>query len=168
MPRFLSARLVCGVVAFACFVLLAYVWYVQYGPAKQQPCPLCILQRYAYALIGLVCLLASAHGPEKAGAKIYAGIAGLIAAVGAALAIWHVSKGHTMLSCNADPIGDFVRSLPPADWWPEFFFPSGGCADIYPPVFGLVVPVWSLIGLAAIALAMLLTFFMRARQGTHR
>jgi disulfide bond formation protein DsbB len=164
MPKFLSARVIFGVVGCGCFVLLAYVWYVQYGPAKQQPCPLCILQRYAYALIGAVCLAAWIQGPARTGARLYAAIAGTMAASGAALAVWHVSKGHTMATCNADPIGDFVRSLPPAEWWPEFFFPSGGCADAYPPVFGLVVPVWSLIGLALITLIMLLSMFLPHRR----
>ncbi len=76
---------------------------------------------------------------------VVAGVLGVFAALGAGLAIWQVSKGDTMASCLTDPVGEFVYGLPMRGWWPEFLAAYGGCADKYPPIFGLSVPLWSLI-----------------------
>jgi disulfide bond formation protein DsbB len=131
------------------FSLLGVAYWSQYGPQQQQPCPLCILQRYAFVFIGIVSLVGAIHGPGRAGSLVYALLVDLWAAAGLALAIWLVSKGHTMKSCIEDPVGVFVNGLPPAtDWWPEFFWATGGCGDTYPPILGLTVPVWALVWFA--------------------
>jgi disulfide bond formation protein DsbB len=125
-------------IAALCVGLLAYAWYLQYGPQKQQPCPLCILQRYAYLLLALVCIVGTLH--RKA---IYLYTACLVALAGAAMALWQTLKGSEMTSCREDPIGVFVNGLPMVDWWPEYLFATGGCADQY-SAFGIPVPVLSL------------------------
>jgi disulfide bond formation protein DsbB len=141
----INTRWVFAGIALACFVLLTAAWYAQYGPAKQQPCPLCILQRYAYLLLGIVSAIGAVVAKPGKPALIAAFVADTVASVGLGLAIWQVTKGKDMTSCATDPIGVFVNGLPMVDWWPEFFFANGGCADVYPPLFGLAVPVWSLI-----------------------
>ena len=148
MPKQLSPRILLAIIGFACIGLLTTAWYLQYGPDRQQPCPLCVLQRYAYMALAIVCLLAAAHGPRRSGMLVYAALADLVAGTGAGLALWQVTKGASMDSCLADPIGEFVNGLPPANWWPEFLFANGGCADKYPPILGLYVPQWSLIWFA--------------------
>ena len=135
----ISPRTILGLMAVFCFGLLATVWFLQYGPDKQQPCPLCVLQRYAMILIGITALIGAIH--PRIG---YALGTALFAVGGLAMAIWQVLKGAEMLSCKTDPIGIFVNGLPTANWWPEYFFATGGCADKY-SVLGLPVPVWSLI-----------------------
>lgn len=135
----INPRHILAAVAFFCFALLAYAWILQYGPEKQQPCPLCVLQRYAYILLGTVALAGALHRHVA-----YALSATVIAISGAGLALWQVLKGAEMLSCQRDPIGIFVNGLPTADWFPEYFFANGGCADKY-VTLGLPVPIWSLI-----------------------
>lgn len=152
-------------VGLTCFALLAFAWFLQYGPDKQQPCPLCILQRYVFMLLGAICLLAAIHGPERVGQLIYLGLADALATLGLGLAIWQQLKGGSMTSCLADPIGDFVNGLPSANWWPEFLFATGGCADKYPPVLGITVPVWALIWFAALSLCFGWMIVSSIRQG---
>ena len=48
----------------ACAGLLAYALYVQFG-MLMQPCPLCILQRLAFAGMGLAFLAGALHGPAS-------------------------------------------------------------------------------------------------------
>ena len=145
MPKQRSPRVIFALIALVCIGLLTTAWYLQYGPDRQQPCPLCVLQRYTYMALAIVCLLAAAHGPRRTGMLIYSGIADLFATGGTGLALWQVTKGASMTSCLTDPIGDFVNGLPSANWWPEFLFANGGCADQYPPILGLHVPQWSLV-----------------------
>ena len=131
-------RLLLAAIGAFCFALLAYAYYLQYGPQLQQPCPLCILQRYAYFAVGVAALVGAAI-PTRA---VSFGAA-LLAAVGVGLALWQVLKGSDMTSCLRDPVGIFVNGLPMADWWPAYLFANGGCADKF-ITLGLPVPVWSL------------------------
>ena len=149
-----------------CFGLVASAYWFQHGPQQQQPCPLCILQRYLYLGIGLVALLAGLHGPDLVGRLIYAALIWLLALMGVGLTAWQLSKGDTMTSCLSDPIGEFVQRLPSAQWFEgKLFFATGGCADKYPPTFGLSLAVWSLICFAA--LSMIATFIV-LRPATSR
>ena len=158
MQKLLSPRVIFVLVGFACLGLLATAWYLQHGPDRQQPCPLCVLQRYTYVALAIVSLVAAAYSPQRLGMLASVFLAELFAATGAALALWQVTKGASMVSCLADPIGEFVNALPSANWWPAYLFANGGCADRYPPIFGLYVPQWSLvwsvifIGLITVAL----------------
>jgi disulfide bond formation protein DsbB len=125
-------------VAIFCGALLVYAYLLQYGPEKQQPCPLCILQRYAYFVVAIIAGVGSIF-PKRG--LIW--LAAASSASGGMLALWQVLKGSSMTSCQRDPVGIFVNSLPMADWWPEYLFATGGCADKF-FTLGLPVPVWSL------------------------
>ena len=139
-----STRAIFALISVGCVALLGAAYYLQYSHG-QQPCPLCILQRYVYLAIAVVALLSAVVGPARVGAMVVAGLLGVFAAVGAALAIWQITKGDSMASCLTDPVGEFVYALPMRGWWPEFLAAYGGCADKYPPIFGVSVPLWSLI-----------------------
>lgn len=157
-----SARWIFAVVGVSCVALLGFAYYMQYGPGHQ-PCPLCILQRYVYMAIAAASLAAAAFGPKRLAAMITAGLLGLFAAIGAALAIWQVTKGDTMTSCNTDLVGQIVYALPMRAWWPEFLAAYGGCADKYPPIFGVSIPVWSLIWFVGF-FAVCATVFVKLRS----
>ncbi len=143
-----SARWIFAAVGVSCVALLGFAYYMQYG-LEHQPCPLCILQRYVYMAIAAVSLAGAAYGPKRLGAMITAGVLGAFAATGAALAVWQVTKGDTMTTCNTDVVGQIVYALPMRAWWPEFLAAYGGCADKYPPILGLSIPLWSLIWFAS-------------------
>ncbi|MFN5541690.1 MAG: disulfide bond formation protein B [Betaproteobacteria bacterium] len=139
-----QTQTILAAIALFCFALLVYAFYLQHGPEKQQPCPLCILQRYAYFLLGVAALV-GAILPRRA----ILWIATFIAAGGGGLALWQVLKGGSMTSCQRDPIGIFVNQLPMADWWPEYLFATGGCSDRF-FTLGLPVSVWSLVCFAGV------------------
>ena len=144
-----STRTIFALISAICVALLGAAYYLQYSHG-QQPCPLCILQRYVYLGLAVVALFAATVGPARVGAMAVAGVLGLFAALGAGLAIWQITKGDTMASCLTDPVGEFVYGLPMRGWWPEFLAAYGGCADKYPPIFGVSLPLWSLIGFLAL------------------
>lgn len=135
-----------------CFMLLTAGWWLQYGPQQQQPCPLCILQRYAFIAVGLCLLAASFMKPRQPISMALHVEALTFALCGAGLATWQLTKGASMTSCMTDPIGVFVNGLPTANWWPQYFFATGSCADQYPPLLGLPIAGWALFWFAALAL----------------
>lgn len=138
-----SARWIFAAIGLSCVALLGTAYFLQYGPGQQQPCPLCVLQRYTYMAIAGIALVAAAIGPKRIGAMVTAATLGVFAAMGAGLAIWQVTKGDSMTTCDTDIVGQIVYALPMRAWWPEFLAAYGGCADKVPPILGLSVPLWS-------------------------
>lgn len=162
-----STRWIFAAVGIACVGLLTAAYYAQYGPSQLQPCPLCILQRYVYIAIALLALGGAAAGPARMGGMVVASVLGLLAAMGAALSVWQVSKGASMTSCDTDTVGLFVYGLPMRSWWPEFLAAYGGCADKIPPVLGVSIPMWSLIWFAAIFMVCEITFVKLLKSARH-
>ncbi len=156
----ISPRLLLAGIAVFCFGLLVFGWFLQYGPNKQQPCPLCVLQRYTFIVIGLTALVGAFHTLIG-----YALAAAAFAVCGVGLAAWHILKGASMTSCQRDPIGIFVNGLPTADWFPEYFFATGGCADQY-FFMGILIQIWSLLCFVGLfAVGMYSAWRMRKRAG---
>jgi len=139
MIKNISPRLIFSGIAIFSLSLLAYAWMLQYGPERQQPCPLCVMQRYFYIFTGASALVGALHLHIA-----HAITTATFALTGAGFALWQVLKGSEMTSCQRDPIGIFINSLPTADLFPQYFFASGGCADKY-LTLGLPVPIWSLL-----------------------
>ena len=54
-----------------------------------------------------------------------------------------------------------MNALPTARWFPEWFSASGSCTAKLPLIFGLQIPMWSLIGLAGVALLWLIFVLKR-------
>lgn len=152
-----------GISAF-CVMLLAAAYYIQYGPGALQPCPLCVLQRYVYLVIAALALVASALIGKRLPAMVMAGVLNVCGMIGAGLAIWQLTKGSSMTSCLTDPIGEFVYGLPMRVWWPEFLGAYAGCADVIPPIFGLSIPLWSLLCFLAITVMCDVLFVNLLRQ----
>ncbi len=116
----------------------------------QYPCPLCILQRYAYALIA-VCAGAGAFTRDPR-VRLVAAIGIWIAAAGglatAVRQLWLLQ--HPMFNCGFDALQPIVDRLPLAYLLPSVFKVAGFCGTVYPPIFGLSLPAWSLVALLLI------------------
>lgn len=141
-----------ALLAALCFGLVGYAVYLQHVDGLP-PCPLCILQRYAFLGVSLFAGLAALVG-SGLGARLLCGLSLLsgLAGVGvAARQIWIIH--HPTISCGLDPIETFVNHLPPAQWLPQVFIANGECAAPLPPVLGVDIPVWSALWLAVVSLA---------------
>ena len=136
--------------SYLCFGLVAVALYLQHVE-RLAPCPLCILQRYAFAGAGVFFLLSGLFGGALARSGLW--VSALIAGAGAAVAARHVYVVyHPSVSCGIDVVEDFVNSLPPAQWLPQVFFADGACGAKLPPIFGLGIPEWSLLWLIGLVL----------------
>ena len=122
------------------------------------PCPLCILQRYAFALTALLCLITVVLPTQylRAGSAV----ASLASFVGAGIAIRQLwVKAHPTISCGIDTLEVLLNKIVFANWLPILFQADGLCTTEYDPILGLSIPAWALIwftlfatGLALIAL----------------
>jgi len=80
----------------ACFGLIAYALYTEYGLGLD-PCPLCIFQRIGIMALGVVFLMAGVHNPRGWGGRVYAVLIGFTALVTIGISARHL----------------YIQSLPP-------------------------------------------------------
>ncbi len=156
----LSPALCYTLVALGAALALTVALYMQHIKGLQ-PCTMCIIQRYAFVLLGLfafLAMIATKHAFRiiLVGLGIAAALVGMVAAL---RNIWVL--GHPDILCGRDPIELFLNALPTAQWFPKIFVALGLCSDPIPPLLGLPLPWWSLIGL--IVLASLLGLSLRRR-----
>lgn len=159
-PTSMPSRPFFLLIAIVSFGLLGYALYLQHVEMLK-PCPLCILQRYAFLGIGLFALLASLG---RATRGLWHGLAMLSGIGGIAVAGYHV---WTLLnpaeSCGIDPMQNWINALPTARILPEMFRSSGLCSLPLPPIFGISIPVWSLIWLVVLTLLLIGAMVRRER-----
>lgn len=135
-----------SLVILGAIIALAAALFMQHGKGLQ-PCTLCIIQRYAFIWVGLWALIALLL-PYRAGRLVAALVGGLGALGGMVVAgrnLWVMA--HPDILCGRDPVEIFLNQLPTAQWWPKVFMALGLCSDPIPPLFGLALPAWSLLGL---------------------
>ncbi len=125
---------------------------------NEDPCPLCIIQRYFFILVAVFAFLGAGFNNWR-GIALLETLVVISALGGLATAARHVYyiQAHPGFSCGFDALQSVVDSLPPARWLPEVFKVAGLCETPYPPIFGLSLPQWSLIAFAAIFVFVLLS-----------
>lgn len=148
----LTPRRVFAAFALIPLALLAEALILQHLQG-QAPCPLCVLQREGFFLFGLIALAAAVHNPQRRGAAMYAAGMALASLSGLGVAIWHAwTLHHPKFGCGIDVMEQFVNNLPTAKLLPFIFHASGDCSARHDPIFGLMVPEWSLVWFSVLLL----------------
>jgi len=141
----------------ACAGLMAFALYLQYGLGLE-PCPLCVFQRVAMIVTGVVFLVAALHNPGRGGATFYAVLTLLTAGTGAGLAAWHIwIQGQPKGSVPACGMGlDYMLdTLPLTDVISRVLKGSGECAEQGWLFLGLAIPSWTFVFFVAMIAAAL-------------
>ncbi len=98
-------------IAIISFGLVGFALYLQFEKGYQ-PCPLCIMQRFAFIGIGLFSLLAAIAQNTR---SLWQGLGMLSGVGGIAVAVYHVSLLlNPKASCGIDPLENWVNALPTA------------------------------------------------------
>lgn len=147
----LLAAMCVGFVGFA--LVLQHFWDIA-------PCPLCVLQRYAFLAIALFCLVGAAFNTPRAGA----GLALLFALSGVGMASWQLwTASKPGVSCGLDPMETVVNRLFTAEWLPFLFKAEGLCGDDNGVILWLTTPQWALFWF--VALTLVLAWLTLRREG---
>jgi disulfide bond formation protein DsbB len=158
----LTPRLLFIAIFLACAALIATALYMQ-EEMGLEPCPMCIIQRYAFVAIGVVALVAAIHDPARLGLKLYALLTLLFVAAGGGTAIrqsWLQHHPPKSQSCGTD-LEFLVNNFPLSQALPKIFAGSGDCAEIHWTFLGLTIPEWALVWFVLMAIAALYAAFMR-------
>jgi disulfide bond formation protein DsbB len=144
--------------SISCFSMLGIGAYLQFVE-NLEPCPLCISQRIAILLLGMVFLIAAIHNPEPKGVKIYSLLGTLVAIGGGSISARHIWIQH--LPANevpeCSPGLDYVfENFPLTDTLKLMLSGTGECAKVDWTLLGLSIPQWTLISFLGLAIVSLL------------
>ncbi len=163
-PSFLerNPRQILGLIALVCIGMLAFGLYLQHVVGLE-PCPMCIVQRYALIAVALV---AGVSAFLRSRFWLLAGIIkmGVLAALGAGVAArqsWLQWNPPEIMSCGRDFFG-MIESFPLRRAIPMIFRGSGDCSVIDWTFLGLSIANWSFLSFCAIALAAVALWVKRA------
>lgn len=142
----LQQRLSFLFIFLSCAALLSYALWLQQAQGLL-PCPLCVVQRIAYCLVGLTAWVALVHQPGMRGRRIYSVLIACFALAGAVVAARHawLLRFPNSMECGVSPEQNFLNALPLARWWPSMFEALGDCALIKWRFLTLAIPDWSLL-----------------------
>ena len=153
-----------ALISLGCAGLLAFGLYLQHVVGLE-PCPMCIVQRYAMVLVALVAGLAATRSSRGAlltsslALLLIAGFGGFVAARQSWLQ-WYPPE---VLSCGRDLYG-MIENFPLQRVIPMVFKGSGDCAAVDWTFLGGSIANWSFLCFCAIALAALLIALRTAKR----
>jgi disulfide bond formation protein DsbB len=152
MPAWLTRRTGNLLGFIACAALICYALYVQYGLGLE-PCPLCVLQRVAVIVVGVLFLLAFLHNPAQRGAHAYGLLIDFTALAGIAVAarhLWIIAQPPgAVAECGAS-LDYMLDVLPLNEVLGKVLTGSGECAKLDWQFAGLSMPAWVLIALVGL------------------
>ncbi|MDB5891804.1 MAG: disulfide bond formation protein DsbB [Polaromonas sp.] len=159
MPRRLLA-----LTAAICAAMLVFGLYLQHVVGLE-PCPMCIVQRYALALVMIIAALtalAKSRGLLMTGGMLALLLSGFGAFVAARQSFlqWFPPE---IVSCGRDFYG-MIETFPLQRAIPMIFKGSGDCTKVDWTFLGLSIANWSFLCFLAIALVMLVLVLRQAQR----
>lgn len=162
-----TPRTIYAAVFVACTALIGFALYLQHAQALE-PCPMCILQRYAFIAIAAVALIAAIQNPRGRALVVYSGSVVLFALTGGGIAARHSWLQHfpvKSFSCGAD-LGYLLNTFPLAKALPAIFSGTGECSKVEWRILGLSIPEWALVWFAIFAAVAVLVAVKRRVKNT--
>ncbi|WP_093158548.1 disulfide bond formation protein B [Variovorax sp. YR216] len=159
-----APRRALALICVACVAMLAFGMYLQHVVGLE-PCPMCIVQRYALVLVAL--FAGGAAMSRRRGLQITGSLLGLVMAVGGAYTAarqswlqWHPPE---VVSCGRDIYG-MIEMFPLQRAVPMIFRGAGDCTKIDWTFLGLSIANWSFLAFSVFAVLLLVLVF---RRGTR-
>lgn len=144
-------RRVLALVCAACVAMLAFGLYLQHVVGLE-PCPMCIVQRYALVLVAIVAGV-TAFATRKSWLVTGSGLMAVLSGLGAFVASrqsflqWYPPD---IASCGRDLYG-MIETFPLKRAIPMIFKGSGDCTKIDWTFLGLSIANWSFVCFVVIA-----------------
>ena len=163
MSSSLSVRQILLAICVGCIAMLAYGLYLQHVVGLE-PCPMCIVQRYAMVLVALFAGL-SAAAPKRGAHLAGAALIVITAAFGAFVAArqsWLQWYPPEVASCGRDFYG-MIETFPLQRAIPMIFKGGGDCSKVDWTFLGGSIANWSFLCFGAI-MALALYLLWRSRN----
>ena len=152
-----------GVIAIS--GLMGFAYFLQYVK-HQDPCPLCMVQRYIFILMLIVFAIAALHGPLRMGEKIYAALTVLLSLFGTGVALRHIwiqNLPKDQVPACGPGLDYMLDNFPMAEVLKGLVHGSGECAAKGWSFLALGIPEWSLLCYLALGAWTVLIAFRKSR-----
>ncbi len=160
---FAAPRRALALICLACVLMLAFGLYLQHVVGLE-PCPMCIVQRYALMLVAIFSGLAALfrqRGLQRTGTAL-----ALLSAIGgaytAAAQSWLQWNPPEVVSCGRDLYG-MIETFPLKRALPMIFRGGGDCSKIDWSLFGLTLANWSFVAFAVLSVLLLALLLRRSK-----
>ena len=159
-----SPRRIMALISVICIGLLAFGQYLQHVVGLE-PCPMCIVQRYALVLVVLIAALTATSGNKGVllGGSVLmlitAGFGAYVAARQSCLQ-WYPPE---VVSCGRDFYG-MIETFPLQRAIPMIFKGSGDCSKIDWTFLGGSIANWSFLCFAGVALVALMLIWRQLKR----
>ena len=163
-----APRRVLAAVALVCVAMLAFGLYLQHVVGLE-PCPMCIVQRYALVLVALVAGVTAALRTRMAhmvGGLLMAVVSGFGAFV-AGRQSWLQWYPPEIASCGRDFYG-MIETFPLKRAIPMIFRGSGDCTKIDWTFLGASIANWSFVWFVIFLVIGVLVFLRQLRRPPAR
>jgi disulfide bond formation protein DsbB len=155
-----------ALISLACIGMLAFGLYLQHVVGLE-PCPMCVVQRYAMAAVAIFAGLAAMTGGR--GLRAVWAVLALVASIGgaftAARQTWLQWNPPEFVSCGRDIYG-MIEQFPLQRALPMIFRGSGDCSKVDWTFLGLSIANWSFLAFALFGVLTLVLLFARPRTST--
>ncbi|MDO8654599.1 MAG: disulfide bond formation protein B [Undibacterium sp.] len=146
----------------SCLVLLVVALYLQLVE-KMLPCPLCVMQRYAFIAIALSCLITLALPAALRRIGLGLGLLSVFSGIGiAGYHLWVLANPE--ISCGIDPLETGLNKIFLSRLLPVLFKADGLCDTPYAPILGLSIPAWAMVWFLIFAVILSSLFFGKKRE----
>lgn len=148
-----------------CAGLIAYALWLQHA-SHLEPCPMCILQRYAFVVVGFIALAAAIQNPGRIGMRIYAVLMALAAIAGGGVAAWQSWLQHhppKIADCGPG-LEVIIGEFPLSEALPMIFRGAGDCSKVDWTFLGLSIAEWALICFVGIVVTAVIVWIRAARR----
>jgi disulfide bond formation protein DsbB len=159
-----APRRVLALVSAACVALLAFGLYLQHVVGLE-PCPMCIVQRYALVLVAIIAgvsAMARGRGALMAGSGLVVLLSGFGAFV-AARQSWLQWNPPEVASCGRDFYG-MIETFPLQRAIPMIFKGGGDCVKVDWTFLGGSIANWSFVAFCFFTLVALVLIVKLARR----
>lgn len=159
-----APRRVLALVCAACLGLLAFGVYLQ-QVVGLDPCPMCIVQRYALVLVAICAALTGAS--KRKGLHVFGSVLLVISAIAgayvAARQSWLQWYPPEVVACGRDLYG-MIETFPLQRAIPMIFKGSGDCTKVDWTFLGGSIANWSFLWFCGMALVGALLVWRRSRK----
>ncbi|MDM0023778.1 disulfide bond formation protein B [Variovorax saccharolyticus] len=159
-----APRRALALICLACIAMLAFGMYLQHVVGLE-PCPMCVVQRYALVLVAVFTGLGAASGGKalRVAGMLLALVAALGGAYTAASQSWLQWYPPEVVTCGRDIYG-MIETFPLQRALPMIFRGAGDCSQVDWTFLGLSIANWSFIafaGFSVLLLVLLLVLLFR-------
>ena len=160
-----APRRVLALVSAVCVAMLAFGLYLQHSVGLE-PCPMCIVQRYALILVAVFAGLACLRSQKGwiTGWTVLALLASGFGAFTAARQSWLQWYPPEFAMCGRDFYG-MIENYPMRRAIPMIFKGSGDCAAVDWTFLGGSIANWSFVSFVAFCVVLLALLLARTRPG---